>query len=369
MIKERNLQLLEEMLLIHSPSKEELEMTNYVIHFLKELNAEIYLDENQHQYGGNSPVIFAKIAGEVEGEGVTLNAHTDVIQPNKGLKIIKEDHIWKSDGTTTLGGDDKGGLAAILTAVEYIVKNNIPHKDIYVLVTPGEEEGLLGARNIQWENVYLHMNPAKNMIVADNAGKANKIAYQAPTCTLFTIEIRGKKAHAGIEPEKGINAIQIASKILSEIPLLRIDEQTTANVSQISSDFPNNVVPDTCVFTGEIRSHSNEMVEEILNAYEEIIKKYTDDYRIETKLDYPLLTSKDNLKFVNDIVKAYEYVGVTAEPQIIGGGSDANFFAEEGFNAAIIGVGMEKVHTTEEYLDTNEMILTTKAIIHYLTEE
>ncbi|MCR8968928.1 M20/M25/M40 family metallo-hydrolase [Facklamia sp. 7083-14-GEN3] len=369
MITERNLEIFEEMLMIHSPSKEEKEMADYVINFLENLGAEIHLDESQHTYGGNSPVIFAKIKGDVEGEGVSLNAHTDVIQPNKDLKIIKKDNIWSSDETTTLGGDDKAGLAAILTAVEYIVHNKISHEDIYVIVTPGEEQGMLGARNINWKNVYQHINPSKNLIVADNAGKANKVAYQAPTCYRFNIEIRGRKAHAGIEPEKGINAIQVASKVISEMPLLRIDEETTANVSQVTSDFPNNVVPDKCVFTGEIRSHKKEKVDQLLEQYESIVKKYTEDYTIETRCDYPALSSQDDLQFVKDIVAAYETVGVKAEPQIIGGGSDANFFAEEGFNSAIIGVGMELVHTTEEYLDTNEMILTTKALINYLSKD
>ncbi|MGX7108519.1 M20/M25/M40 family metallo-hydrolase [Facklamia miroungae] len=368
MISQRNLEVFEEMLLIHSPSKEEKEMADYVISFLERLGAEIFLDESQHTYGGNSPVIFAKIKGDIEGEGVSLNAHTDVIQPNKDLKIVKKDNIWSSDGTTTLGGDDKAGLAAILTAVEYIVENKISHEDIYVIVTPGEEQGMLGARNINWQNVYQHIQPAKNMIVADNAGKANKVAYQAPTCYRFSIEIKGRKAHAGIEPEKGINAIQVASRIIAEMPLLRIDDETTANVSQITSDFPNNVVPDSCIFTGEIRSHSQDKVQNLLQDFETIIKKYTDDYSIETRCDYPALSSQDDLKFVKEIVAAYETVGVKAEPQIIGGGSDANFFAEEGFNSAIVGVGMEQVHTTEEYLDTHEMIKTTKALINYLSK-
>ncbi|MGF3194956.1 M20/M25/M40 family metallo-hydrolase [Facklamia sp. P12945] len=368
MIAERNLEIFEEMLMIHSPSKEEKEMADYVIKFLENLGAEIHLDESQHTYGGNSPVIFAKIKGDIEGEGVSLNAHTDVIQPNKNLKIVKKDNIWSSDGTTTLGGDDKAGLAAILTAVEYIVKHQISHQDIYVIVTPGEEQGMLGARNINWESVYQHINPAKNLIVADNAGKANKVAYQAPTCYRFEITIGGRKAHAGIEPEKGINAIQVASKVISQMPLLRIDDETTANVSQITSDFPNNVVPDSCIFTGEIRSHQEEKVDQLLQAYEGIIQQYTNDYTIETRRDYPALASQDDLKFVKEIVAAYETVGVKAEPQIIGGGSDANFFAEEGFNSAIVGVGMELVHTTEEYLDTDEMILTTKALINYLSK-
>lgn len=367
MLKERTLEILEEMLYIHSPSKHENKMAEYLINFLENLGAEIYLDHCEEKYGGNTPVIFAKIEGDLQGPGYTLNGHMDVIQPNEKLKIIKEGEIWHSDGTTTLGGDDKGGLAAILSSVEYIVKNNKSHEDLYFIFTPGEEQGMLGAKNIQWDQVKQHFDLAKNIIVVDNAGKANKVAYQAPTCYRFTVEIEGKKAHAGIEPEKGINAIQVASQIIAKLPLLRIDQTTTANISQIESDFPNNVVPDKCSFSGEIRAHSDQTAKHILQTYEDIIQEFANNYSFEYWCDYPVLQSKDNLSFVNSVIDAYNKVGVQAEAQIIGGGSDANFFAEQGFNAAIIGVGMQKVHTTEEYLEINELHHTTNALIELLT--
>ncbi|MBG9985742.1 M20/M25/M40 family metallo-hydrolase [Facklamia sp. DSM 111018] len=367
-MRERTLQILEEMLLIHSPSKQESKMTEYIIQFLEELEAEIYLDHNQAQYGGDSPVVFAKIKGNIPGEGVTLNGHTDVIQPNENLNIIKEEKIWKTDGTTTLGGDDKAGLAAILSSIEYLKKHHLDHQDIYVIITPGEEQSMLGARHIDWENVYKHIQPAKNIIVVDNAGKADKVAYQAPTCYKFSVTIRGIKAHAGIEPEKGKNAIKLASQIISEMDILRIDDFTTANISTIHAEFPSNVVPDECTFTGEIRSHSQEKVENILSNFETIIKKYADDYEFKNHCEYPELRSQDELKFVNEMIDAYQEVGVKAEDQIIGGGSDANFFAGEGFNAAIIGVGMQKVHTTEEYLEIDELMNTTQALIKFLSE-
>ncbi|WP_282920378.1 M20/M25/M40 family metallo-hydrolase [Ignavigranum ruoffiae] len=368
MIKERTLEILEEMLLIHSPSKQEKKMADYIIQFLENLSAEIYLDHCEDKYGGNTPVIFAKIPGKLEGPGYTLNGHMDVIQPNQNLKIIKEANIWRSDGTTTLGGDDKAGLSAILSAVEYIVQNNRPHRDLYFIFTPGEEQGMLGAKNIQWDQVHQHFDLAKNIIVVDNAGKADKVAYQAPTCYRFAIEIIGKKAHAGIEPEKGINAIQVASQIISKLPLLRIDQTTTANISKIEANFPNNVVPDRCQFTGEIRAHSDQTAKDILQKYENTIQEFINDYSFEYWCDYPVLQSKDNLTFVNQVIDAYNKVGVQAEAQIIGGGSDANFFAEEGFNAAIIGVGMQQVHTTEEYLEINELHHTTAALIELLTQ-
>lgn len=368
--KEELLKILEDLLYIHSPSRREKNLADYIINFLENLGAEIYLDKSFASYGGNAPTIFAKIKGNIKGAGLTFSAHMDVVEPNKDLKIIKDDNIWMTDGKTTLGGDDKAGLASILYAMKYMVENEKEHEDIYAIFTPGEEEGMLGAKFIDWNEVYKHMNPSKNMIVLDNAGKADLIAYKAPTSYNYQMEVFGKSAHAGIEPEKGISAIKILSSIIDKIENGRIDKLTTANVSYFSSNFPTNVVPDYAKACREIRSHSKERVEEILKSYEKIGQEVSKTYKGRFKLiyeeDYPSLDSKDNLAFAKEFQKIYKNLGIDAKFQIIGGGSDANFFAKEGFNSIIIGVGMEKVHTKEEYLEIDQLIITTRAIIKYM---
>jgi len=361
--KDKLLEIFEDLLLIHSPSYKEENVAKHIINFIEELGGEIYLDKSYDKYGGNAPTIFAHFKGE--GEGVTFSSHMDVIEPNKDLKIIKDDKIWKTDGNTTLGGDDKGGVSAILYAIYYIITNNIKHRDIYAIFTPGEEVGMLGATNINWDEVYKNMNPAKNMIVVDNAGSCDKVAYKAPTSYSFTFKVKGKTAHAGIEPEKGVSAIVLAAKAIAEFKTLRIDEFTTSNISKIHSDFPSNVVPDYVEFSGEIRGHDDAHVLEILDEYENIVKNLTDDYEFEKELDYPALKPTD-MSFSKEIIESYKNVGVDAKEVIIGGGSDANFFAEEGFNSLIVGVGMEKVHTKEEYIVLDDLIKTTKALIDYL---
>lgn len=364
------LKILEDLLLIYSPSKDEKQLGDYIIDFMKSLGAEIYLDKSFETYGGNCPTIFVKIKGNLQGEGLTFSAHMDVVEPNEGLKIIKDKNIWKSDGNTTLGGDDKAGLASILYAIKYIVENEKEYTDIFAIFTPGEEAGMLGAKSIDWNEVYKHIDPSKNMIVLDNAGKAKYIAHQAPTSYKYSIEVFGKSAHAGIEPEEGVSAIKILSHIISEMNNGRIDDLTTANISKISSDFPTNVVPDYALAKGEIRSHSKKKVEEILKSYEilckEACKDFSARYKFICKQDYPLLKSTDNLYFAKKFQEIYKDLGVDAKLQIIGGGSDANFFAQEGFNSIIIGVGMQKVHTKEEYLEIDQLVITSKAIIKYL---
>ncbi|SJZ88012.1 peptidase T-like protein [Cetobacterium ceti] len=370
MNKERMINNFIEMVNIYSPSKKEGEYGNYLIKRLKAYGFEIYLDKNNHLYGGDCPTIFGKLKGNIPGNGITLVAHMDVIDPNENVNIVIENNIIKTDGKTTLGGDDKGGIASILEVIESIIENNYKHEDIYVVFTPGEEIGMAGAKVIDWEKIPKNIKPAKNMLVVDNAGKAGLIAHSAPSKYNFRVEFNGRKAHGGIEPEKGINSIILAGHFLSKIKIGRLDELTTSNIGEIKSDFPTNVVPDLCYLTGEVRGHSEESIQEVLNSYKNILEEikicHGGDYKFEYICDFPTLKPKDNLKLAKDFKKIYESLGIHSELKVIGGGSDSNIFAKEGYNSIIIGVGMENVHTVEESLDINELEKTTLAILKYI---
>lgn len=367
MDKNRILEILEDLLLIYSPSNREKKVSEYVINFLGKIGVEIYLDENQDKYGGNAPVIVARLKGIGAKGSITLSSHMDVIEPNENLKIVKEDDIWKTDGTTTLGGDDKSGLAMILYLFEYYAKSKKKHPDIYAIITTCEEAGMHGSKNIDWDSLYKVFNPAKNMVVLDSGGPAGKIGYGAPTAYHFEAEISGKTAHAGMEPEKGINAIHIACRALSKLEIGRIDEQSTSNVSFISADFPHNVVPDQVRLKGEVRSHSKYRALEILNKYKDtIIGEADGKATFLYHANYPVLESKDNCAFAKDIAKVYEDMKIKSELVLIGGGCDGNIFSAQGFNPIVLSTGMEAVHTKDEYLVLNEMFATTEAIINYL---
>lgn len=372
MNKERMIENFLEMVKIHSPSNNEGQYAGYLIELLKNLGGEIYLDEGYKNYGGNAPVIFAKFKGNLSGEGVTLAAHMDVIEPALGVNPIIENNIIKTDGTTTLGGDDKAGIASIIETLRTIKENNLNHRDIFVLLTPCEEAGMLGAKNIDWTSVPSNMKPATNMLVIDNAGRAGLIAHTAPSKYGITFTFNGKKAHAGIEPEKGINAVCMAAEAISNMKIGRIDEFTTSNIGSIKSTFPTNVVADHCVVTAELRGHFEEKILEMLNSYEKACKNaailFGGEYSIEKRHDYPALKPKDDLKFAKEFAKIYEDIDVQSELKIIGGGSDSNILAKEGFNSIIIGVGMYDVHTVNEYLVIDDLFKTTEAILKYITQ-
>lgn len=362
-----------EMVKIHSPSCNEKKYGNYLIEELKKIGLEIYLDNSYEKYSGNCPNIFAKLKGKKIGTGITLVAHMDVIEPSINVNPLIDGDIIKTDGTTTLGGDDKAGIASILEVLKTIKEKEMLIEDIFVVFTAAEEVGMLGSKSINWTNIPPHMKPAIDMIVIDNSGKAGLIAHSAPSKYNFKIEFIGKKAHAGIEPEKGINSILLASNVLSKMNTGRIDEFTTSNISQITSQYPTNVVPDNCYILGEIRGHSEEKIYEIIESYDKICfnikEKMNGDYKFTYSCDFPTLKPKDNLKFAKEFAAIYESIGVKSELQTIGGGSDSNIFAQQNYNSIIVGVGMSNVHTVDESLDILELCKTTEAILKYIIQK
>ena len=88
----------------------------------------------------------------------------------------------------------------------------------------------------------------------DSNGNVGDIATAAPGRAEIEIIFHGKSAHAGVNPEDGISAIQVASKAVSRMSLGRIDNETTANIGSFSGVGPLNVVCDKVKMEAEARS-------------------------------------------------------------------------------------------------------------------
>ena len=371
MNRERMILSFKKLVSIHSPSGKERKVTDYLIEEFKKRNMEVFEEDGFKNYDGDSGVLFAKLKGNKDGKAITLQAHSDVVGPNEGVVIIEEDNLIKTDGKTTLGGDDKGGVAIILEVLDSLIEGEKRYPDIFVMITVGEETGLIGVKNINWDILPKHLIPAEDTIVIDNAGRSGLIAYQAPGLYKIYITFKGRKAHGGIEPEKGINSIVMASKAISKFKTGRVDEFTTSNIGMIKSDFPTNVVADTCEVVMEARGHDEKHLLALIDSYEEACKFAVEEmggeYTFIKENEFPQLLSKDKCFMALKMKEEYEKLGIDSSLQIIGGGSDANILSGRGYNSIIVGCGMYKVHTTDEYLNVDDMVTTTKAVLNFIT--
>lgn len=190
-----------------------------------------------------------------------VNAHTDSVAPCLGIKPRVEGEVVKSDGTTILGADDHAGVAAILEALAVLREQDLPHRPLEITITTQEELGLVGAKGLDLSQFKAQMG-----VVLDAHGPVGTIIVQSPTHNLIDATIIGKAAHAGVEPEKGINAIAIAAEAIAAMKRGRIDAETTANIGILQGGAARNIVAEKCQITGEARSRRESKLKRQTNA-------------------------------------------------------------------------------------------------------
>ncbi len=350
-----------------SPTLQEKEVTDYLEAYLKERGAEIYRDNSHVNFGGTSGNLLAFFKGTIEGEPICFNAHLDTVEPGLGIEPVIEGEFVVSAGDTILGADDKAGVASILEALEAVRENKLPHRDIYLLFTPCEEKGMWGAKNFDYNKL-----PCKDIVSVDAGGEAGVIAIAGPAKYGIVATFSGKKAHAGIEPEKGINAINMAASAICSLEFGRLDHETTANIGRIEGGAATNIVTDSVYFTAEVRSRSMDKLVQQVEVIKEACKAAADRFggtvNIEIDKSYPSLYLDQNSEIYKKVSAAFAAEGIAVKPTVIGGGGDCNMMSHLGYNCAIISCGMYQVHTSDERLNISELSATASVLLRLMTE-
>lgn len=347
-----------ELVAIDSESRDERAVTDRLKADLAELGADILEDDANTFTGGNAGNLHALIPGRADQKPILFCAHADTVKPGLGVKASITEGRIHTDGTTVLGGDDKSGLAEIIMGIRDVVESGEPHAPIEVLVTVSEEIGLLGAKHFDKSKLRSAFGYALD------AHRVGDLVVGAPAQNSIRMVITGKEAHAGVEPEKGINAIRVAAEAIAAMPLGRIDHETTCNVGIISGGSATNIVPNRVELKGEARSHNPRKLEQVTadirHAAESAVQRHNYDFGAaalewESKQEYAAFRVGDGEAVVQLALDALNDLGIKAEVTVGGGGSDANIINASGLPMIICGTGMNKVHTVAEDIEAEEL--------------
>lgn len=353
--KERMIEEFMELVRIDSLSGQERQMADTLKAKLASMGYEAYEDDAGEKTGGNTGNIICNVKGDKDVPAVLLTAHMDTVVPGTGKKPVLDGGYIKSDGTTVLGGDDAIGLECILEALRVLKEQQIKHGDIQIAFTIAEETGLLGAKNLDYSKIH-----AKYGIVLDGGGPIGSVAIKAPTQNKMSIVVKGKAAHAGMEPEKGISAIQIASEAISKMKLGRIDPETTANIGTIKGGLATNIICDRVEITAEARSRSKDKMEQqtahMKECFEKAAAMYGGSVEFTSSLEYEAYNIPEDSKIMDILKKAAAECGIELLPEATGGGSDTNVINGKGIQAVDISIGMDKVHSVEERVLVDDMV-------------
>jgi len=173
------------------------------------------------------------------------------------------------------------------------------------------------------------------------------------------IYVKGKAAHAGMEPEKGISAIRVISEIITNIPHGRIDDETTVNVGTIKGGRATNIVAEEAECTLETRSRKKNKVftikKEITSIAKTIALRYKAKISVTSNMDYEGYSINENDSIVSIAIQALQSIGKKPLLAVSGGGSDTNILNARGIKAVNLSSGMRQVHTTKEYIAMQDL--------------
>lgn len=340
---------------IDSESGQEGALRDFVRPRLEVLGMEVYEDAAGKILGGQSGNLIAWKDGDLPGPSIFLAAHMDTVVPGTGVNPVVEGGVVRSSGDTILGADDKAGIVAILEAMQVIKERGLSHPSLEVIFTVSEEQGLMGSKHLDFTRVR-----SKLGYVLDSDGQIGTIVVRGPTQNEFEITVLGKAAHAGMNPEEGLNAITLAAYAINHLNIGRIDEETTCNLGTIHGGRARNIVADRVVVKGEARSLSpaklDALTQEIVAVFRENVEEKGGSCEVEVKHLYPMINLEPDEPVVQMAVRAAEAMGREPVLTRTGGGSDANIINGQGIRCANLGIGMKKVHTTEEYIKVESLV-------------
>lgn len=369
--QERLKNLLIELIKIDSLSRKEYDVAMRLKREMEELGAKVWIDDAGDKVGGNVGNLIAHFTGtEPRAKPILLSAHMDTVVPGEGIVPILDGDILRTDGRTVLGGDDKSGVAIICEVLRVVKENSLPCSDVDIVFTICEEAGLIGAKCLEVNRLR-----ARTGLVLDS-DSVGFLFTRAPAANRMEFRVHGLEAHAGVCPEKGLNAIKVAADGLAQMSLGRIDDETTANIGVIEGGMAVNIVPNSVILRGEARSHNQEKLdrqtEHMLRCLQDAAARHTLEIAgarfsasVEAKIerDYDRMDVPEGASIVRLVRAAAKNLSVEVKTLATGGGCDANVLNQKGLEVANLSTGMREIHTVKEWLDLKDLTLSAQMVL------
>jgi glutamate carboxypeptidase len=185
-------------------------------------------------------ILIRAFAGEPDAAPIVILGHTDTVHPRGAIK----ERPWRSEGNRIYGPgifDMKANCALALEALRACEGTNaLPKSPINILLTCDEESGSPSGRSL----VEAETRNARAVLVLEPPARGGRVKTGRKGTGMFGIEVHGRAAHAGLEPEKGVNAVvELARQTLRLTNLNNPEAGTTVTVTVVQGGTHSNVVP------------------------------------------------------------------------------------------------------------------------------
>ena len=226
------------------------------------LGLDVEEDDAGAAVGSNAGNLLARIPGTGE-RTLMFCAHMDTVPLTAPVEPVRRDGGWENANEGILGADNKAAVAAMLELARLLAPDDArPELGIELLFTVAEETGLNGARNFDVGRLHSRFG-----YVFDHASPLGEIIIASPTHMRIDAEVRGKAAHAGLQPEQRRQRDRggrARDHQHAAGTLRRARPQPTS--ASIAGGTATNVVPDRCAITAEVRAVEQEQVDRYVDA-------------------------------------------------------------------------------------------------------
>ncbi len=338
---------------IDNPSGREETIRAHIQQTLRALG----LSDQQVDSAGN---LFVRVPGASNKCTIMLSAHMDSVPPCEGIVPVSDERsgrpIIRSEGRTILGADDKSGIAVMLELMEELSKDGFQNNHPLELFFSTEEEvGLNGAKGFD-----MSQSQAQYCYVLDGEGRVGMIFNAGPSQENLRFLCQGKASHAGISPESGISAIQVAARLCAQLPSGRLADDLTANLGTIRGGEGINVVPSQVEIRGEARSHSEQKLQHLLSDMQNACELAQKDFP-GSEVQMIHLRRYDQFKvpadhpMISRVEAICETLGIPPQLAPMNIGSDAHILNKNGLPTVVLGMGFHYSHSLGEFIYCQEL--------------
>ena len=324
-----------------------------------------HMDTSPDSSGKNvKPIIHKKY----NGKDITLpDDSNQVISPKDHPDLLEQigNDIITASGTTLLGADNKSGIAAIMDAAEFLVKNpHLPHGKIRILFTVDEEVGK-GVDNVNLKKLGADF---AYTIDGETLGSIENETFSADGAT---ITIQGISSHPGFAKAKLINSIKIAGEILSALPKKALSPETTEKRQGFIHPVSVQGIAETSTITFILRDFDNKGLNEKGLKLKEIVNKIMIKYP-KASAEVKIFEQYRNMKQVLDkspqvtnyAIAAIQRAGIKPKKQSIRGGTDGSRLSLMGLPCPNIFAGEHAFHSKHEWVSVQDMEKAAETLIH-----
>ncbi len=295
---------------------------------------------------------------------------TGVIITGRELKeaINNKETIITSDGSTLLGADDKAGIAAIITAIDYLQKHKeIKHPKIEVIFSPDEETGH------SMDHVPMDLITSKSAYTVDG-GHIGELEIECFNAWKSEITFTGNAIHTGSGRPNLVNAVTMASNFVANLPRQEAPE-TTDGYAGFFAPMGIEGNMETAKVTVFLRDFDKNEIEYRKKLIEILASSISLSFRgkVEVKHHFQYANMKEKMdqhpQVVIRLINAYKKAEVQPRIVPIRGGTDGSRLTEMGIPTPNIFTGGHNYHSRKEWCSLQQMSKAAEILVNLCTEE